>query len=246
MLRALIIEDEADKAKSLRLMLGQVCPGQVEVVGEAGSVDEAVAMIREIAPDLLFLDVEIRMGTGFDVLARLEQIDFAIIFTTAYSEFAVDAFRFDAVDYLVKPIRSSLLREAVQRAQARKQEGGGIAQALESVMARMDPRRIPLATEEGVKLVQLSDILRCEGDGNYTTYYLIDGSSVLTSRNLGKAEEKLAAEGFLKVHQSHLVNTRHVESFLRKDGGTILMSNGDEVPVSRRLKANVQQWLDGL
>lgn len=251
MLRTVIIEDEPDKREILKLMLEQVCPGQVLVVGEAESVPDAVALIGKEKPDLVFLDVEIRLGTGFQVLTQLSESDnsqnnFAIIFTTAYNNYAVDAFRFDALDYLVKPIRSSLLKEAVTRAADRKKPPADVAQVLESLLAKSEDRRIPIATDETVELVATSDIVRVQGEGSYSTFFLSTGKRLVTSRNLGRVEKSLEGKGFLKVHQSHLVNKQHVTRFMRRDGGSLIMSNDEEVPVSRRLKTTVQEWLDGM
>lgn len=246
MLRTLIIEDEPDKRESLKLMLAQVCPDEVDVVGEAEAVPEAVALIGRTRPDLVFLDVEIRLGTGFNVLSQLQAIDFAVIFTTAYSQYAADAFRYEAVDYLVKPVRSSLLREAVDRVRHRQAPQAALAQLMATMVPDSDAQRFAIATEEAIELVDVADIVRCEGQGSYTTYVLADGRSILASGNLGGVEARLKDRGFMKVHQSHLVNQQHVVRFLRKDGGALQMSDGDLVPVSRRLKPVVQAWMDQL
>lgn len=234
MLRLAIVDDEASARASLRAALSSVGMA-VEVVGEAHSVATAVHMLAEALPEVVLLDIWLGDGTGFDVLDRLRGQRLQVVFVTAFDNYAVRAFQAGAIHYLLKPVVRADLRTALERARA---EGPPGADALQTTR-RLLLDRISVRTTEGVHVFDPLEIVRCEGDGNYTRFHLTDGRHVLVSRTLKEFEAQLAPRGFLRVHRSHLVNPLCVRMFMSRDGGILLLSNGDEVPVSQRSKQDV-------
>ena len=239
-MRALIIEDMPQAVAVLEADLATYCP-EVEVTGVAHSVVSAAKLLRQQKPDLIFLDILLGDGTGFDLLEIFPGLDARIIFVTASDEFALRAFRYAAVDYLLKPIEPEQLQDAVRRAQ--KQIGGTreSLSVLQEAIARPDvlPSRISLHTQERILVVEVDQIVRCEADDNNTRFLLASGEKVFVTRTLKHYEQLLEGHGFMRVHQSHLVNFRYVRGLEKKEGGYLLLKNGDMVPVSIRKKADV-------
>jgi len=239
-MRALIIEDMPQAVAVLEADLATYCP-EVEVTGIAHSVVSAAKLLRQQKPDLIFLDILLGDGTGFDLLEIFPGLDARIIFVTASDEFALRAFRYAAVDYLLKPIEPEQLQDAVRRAQ--KQLGGTreSLSVLQEAIARPDvlPSRISLHTQERILVVEVDQIVRCEADDNNTRFLLASGEKVFVTRTLKHFEQLLEGHGFVRVHQSHLVNFRYVRGLEKKEGGYLLLKNGDMVPVSIRKKAEV-------
>lgn len=239
-MRALIIEDMPQAVAVLEADLATYCP-EVEVTGVAHSVVSAAKLLRQQKPDLIFLDILLGDGTGFDLLEIFPGLDARIIFVTASDEFALRAFRYAAVDYLLKPIEPEQLQDAVRRAQ--KQIGGTreSLSVLQEAIARPDvlPSRISLHTQERILVVEVDQIVRCEADDNNTRFLLASGEKVFVTRTLKHYEQLLEGHGFMRVHQSHLVNFRYVRGLEKKEGGYLLLKNGDTVPVSIRKKAEV-------
>ena len=240
MLRAIIIEDEKHNQETLHNLLAEFCP-QVEVTGIGGTVDEGVSLVRNLRPDLLFLDIELHSGTGFDLLARLDGGDFEVIFTTAYEQYAIKAIKFSSLDYLLKPIDPEELQVAVQKAHKRKNEHNKAAQ-FEVLLSHLNPgqqtsRRICLATAEGLEFVQTSDILYCEANGSYTDFHLKQGRKIIVSKNLKEYETLLAGKDFMRVHHRFLINLREVRRFVKSEGGYILMNNDAQIGISPKKRA---------
>ncbi|HOY08018.1 MAG TPA: LytTR family DNA-binding domain-containing protein [Saprospiraceae bacterium] len=239
-MRALIIEDMPQAVAVLEADLATYCP-EVEITGIAHSVVSAAKLLRQQKPDLIFLDILLGDGTGFDLLEIFPGLDARIIFVTASDEFALRAFRYAAVDYLLKPIEPEQLQDAVRRAQ--KQLGGTreSLSVLQEAIARPDvlPSRISLHTQERILVVEVDQIVRCEADDNNTRFLLASGEKVFVTRTLKHFEQLLEGHGFVRVHQSHLVNFRYVRGLEKKEGGYLLLKNGDMVPVSIRKKAEV-------
>lgn len=243
-MRALIIEDMPQAVAVLEADLATYCP-EVEVTGVANSVVSAAKLLRQQKPDLIFLDILLGDGTGFDLLEIFPGLDVRIIFVTASDEFALRAFRYAAVDYLLKPIEPEQLQDAVRRAQRQLTGARESLSVLQEAIARPDalPTRISLHTQERILVVEVDQIVRCEADDNNTRFVLASGEKVFVTRTLKHFEQLLEGQGFLRVHQSHLVNFRYVRGLEKKEGGYLLLKNGEMVPVSVRKKAEVMGML---
>lgn len=248
MLRTLIIDDEPHVRETLHSLLQKFCP-QVKVVGEAGSVASGVREIKEKLPDLVLLDIKMDDGTGFDLLNRFEHIGFKIIFVTAWEKYAIQAFGFSAVDYLLKPVNPEKLAEAVKRADQQVQGTFNIQlNTLKENLASPDNpnHKIILKTSDNVYLVNVQDIIHCASDSNYTLFALTDGEKVMVSRLLKDYDEMLSRSGFFRVHRSHLINLNHIKRFEKQDGGSVVMSNGDKIPASSRGRERLMELFDEL
>jgi len=233
----MIVDDEPDARNFIRNILQQSCP-ELATGLEAGSVAEAISLIKAGQIDLVLLDVEMEDGTGFDLLDEIVEVNFNVVFTTAHDDFAIRAFRYNAIDYLLKPIDPDELVAAVYKAQQntnytilQQQIGNLISTASEK---RFD--RMALNTSTGSVFVQTMDIARIESYGNYTFVFLSNGQRHLVSRNLKEFEEMLLPPHFFRLHQSHLVNTSFVKKFLKEDGGYAVMHDSAKIPVARRRK----------
>lgn len=236
-----IIDDEFQSRNFLHRMLQQYFP-ELEVVGEASSVIEGLQGINEYKPDIVFLDIQLQDGTGFDLLSRLPEIDFAIVFVTAYDQYAIKAFRFNAIDYLLKPIVSEELIEAVnkvkQRIASSKTDSKKLVDQL--YLDIQNPKKvhdkIAISTLEGYIIVPINEIIYCHANSNYTRFYLTDKKSILSSYTLKQYDEMLTSQSFFRAHRSYLINLVHVKFYKKGEGGEIVMSNGDEIELSRTHK----------
>ncbi|HMQ60836.1 MAG TPA: LytTR family DNA-binding domain-containing protein [Flavilitoribacter sp.] len=244
---ALIVEDMPQAAQVLQKDLETHCP-EVEVIGTAHSIVAAAKLLNQTDPDLIFLDILLGDGTGFDLLEILPNLRARIIFVTASDEFAIRAFRYAAVDYLLKPIEPAQLAEAVRRAKIQLPGADESIHLLKETIRRPEalPNRISLASQERILVVEIEEIIRCEADGNNTRFVLSSGEKVFVTKTLKQYEQLLEQHGFLRVHQSHLVNTRYIHEFVKRDGGYIRMKNGDIAPVSVRKKAEIMTFFEGL
>ncbi len=234
MLRVLIIDDESPVRATLRGLLDKTCP-QVKIVGEATSVASGIRAIREKSPDLVLLDIKMDDGTGFDLLKRFENINFKIIFVTAYEEYAIKAFEFSAIDYILKPVNPEKLVEAVKRADCLRQKEfntqlGALRENLENLGKQN--KKIILKNQESIFLLNIDEVIHCESDGSYTIFETANQQRILVSKVLKDYDHLLSDSGFLRVHRSHLINLKHIKRFDRQDGGYIIMSNGAQISVS--------------
>ena len=244
-MKAFIVDDEPGNCENLENLLATYCP-EVEVVKSLNNLEEAVEEILKGEIHLLFLDIELTEGTGFDLLARLPRRDFEVIFVTAYDKYALRAIRFNALDYLLKPVDIPALVAAVKKAGERlaaREENLRMENLLKNMVAA--EKRIALPLADRIEFVEVQRILHCRGEGNYTHISLDDGTTLLVSRPLKEYEELLSDYGFLRVHQSHLVNLREVGAYVKSDGGYIRMKDGTTVPVSRQRREMVMQVLKG-
>lgn len=241
---ALIIEDMPQAVAVLEADLATYCP-EVQITGIAHSVVSGAKLLRQQKPDLLFLDILLGDGTGFDLLEIFPGLEARIIFVTASDEFALRAFRYAAVDYLLKPIEPEQLQDAVRRAQKQLTGTRESLSVLQEAIARPDvlPTRISLHTQERILVVEVDQIVRCEADDNNTRFVLASGEKVFVTRTLKHFEQLLEGQGFVRVHQSHLVNFRYVRGLEKKEGGYLLLKNGEMVPVSVRKKAEVMAMM---
>ncbi len=246
-LKAIIIDDESRARSALKQEIALNCPN-VTVIGEADSVASSVDLLRTAEPDIVFLDIQLSDGLGFTILEQTDHSSFAIIFTTAYSEYALKAFKTSAVDYLLKPIDSSDLINAVESVIKLRLEKSVPAPepSLKQDLNVTQQRKVILHTTEGLHVIPISDIIRCNSYGNYSFVFLKDGSKILLARILKDIEESLQQYGFERVHHSHLINLNHVRAFRNKEGGVVVMSDHSEVPVSMRKKSSFLDQLEKL
>ncbi len=236
MKRIALVDDEADARQLLRSMISSLCP-DVEVCGEAGSVESAYVLIRQTQPHVVLLDISLEDENGFDLLDKFPHPTFQVIFTTAHDEFALKAFRYHALDYLLKPINPVELAQAIDRV---KQEvipnfQAKISNLLESTRNKQ-LNKITLNSQEGMVFLRLDQIIRIESEGSYSTFYLLNQERHVVSRPMREFEELLPKDLFFKLHQSHLINLAFVKKILREEGGYALMEEGCKVPIARRRK----------
>lgn len=242
MIRSIIVDDELFAREGLVNLLAAHCP-DVEVVAKADSVDSATEAIRKHLPDLVFLDIGLTDGTGFDVLLRMERIDFHTIFVTVHEEKAVMAFRFSATDYLVKPVNIKDLKDAVEKVRQdmkRETETANIKALLDIISAdknRHDIVNIP--GTDGFRILHLDEILTCEADGFCTIFHLKGSSRVISSKNLKYYEEMLAPRGFMRVHHSFMVNVKHVTGY--SSDGVISLIEGQRADLGNSYKKAFQE-----
>lgn len=245
MINVLILEDEVIYADLINSLLEENFPDFIRK-GIAGSVDDGIKLIRETNPDILICDIELSDGTSFDLLRRLENIPFQIIFITAHNEFAVEAFRFCAVDYLLKPVQESEFRIAVNKAIERlnQKELQHIRLMLENLDKSNDTKRLVLRAAEQIHIVNINEIVRCKADNAYTTFFLTNNESILVSKGLKDYEELLCNNGFFKVHQSHIVNLQYLRK-IDKVSDEVVLSDRTRIPLSSRRKQPLLQILNG-
>lgn len=241
-MRVLVIDDEP-KARQSIITLAQSLFDDMEWVGEAGGVESGVRMIRETNPELLFLDVQMQDGTGFDLLSRIDRTKQHVIFVTAYNHFALQALKFSAVDYLVKPVETQELQQALKKVREQKSLNE-VRQKLDMLLQnryRID--KIALPSVYGIEFVSINDIIHCEADDNYTFFYLQNGEKILVSKTLKYFEDLFTAKNFFRIHKASLVNLLYLKKFIKGDGGTVVLDDGTELPVSRRRKEGLMEVL---
>ncbi len=246
LITAIIVEDEKRNAEVLSNLLTEYCDN-VEVLAMAQDVPSAAKLIKEHNPDVIFLDIELPGASGFSLLDYFDTIDFEIVFTTAYNQYAQKAFEISALDYLLKPVGIKALQNAIKKVREQK----GIKDMkeryevlkLNTQMNRIS--RISLPTMEGLLFLRLDEVIRCEGDNNYTTFFLQDKTKVVVSKTLGDYESLLAMEGFYRAHRSHLVNLAHVRKFIRGRAARLVMDDNSEVEVSTRKRDDLLIKLAG-
>ncbi|MFN0037108.1 MAG: LytR/AlgR family response regulator transcription factor [Saprospiraceae bacterium] len=231
--KALIVDDEPAARRLLKNLLHQQCP-QVNVCGEAASVAEAVSQISHTRPDLIFMDIDLKPGTGFDVLQEAQGFTGKVIFTTGHDEFAVKAFKVNALDYLVKPIDPEELAAAVQKMGTSQRSVRMALDALMDALPPQKPEKILIPDREGVTVVLLRDIVRLKGDGNFTEMHRMGKKCITSSRPLKHFEELLPQSDFFRTHQSHIVNLHFVEKVLTGDEQGVKMQDGTKVELARR------------
>jgi two-component system, LytTR family, response regulator len=235
MLNVIIIDDEPDAVKFIQGIITEYCPNLI-VSGTANSARDGISLINQVHPDLVFLDVQMPHGTGFDLLSGFPQKSFDVIFITAYNHYAVQAIKFSAVDYILKPVNISELIEAVnkveQKRSSREYRNLDYANLLENLRTPR-PGKLAIPTNDGLEYLNTSEIIRVEADRSYSWFYLTDKRKYLVSRNLKEYQELLQDLDFFRPHNSHLINMNFVKKFIRHEGGYIEMSDGSTVPISR-------------
>ena len=264
-MKAAIIEDELHSREFLKSIVSELFP-DIQIVGSAESVSAGIALIEQTQPDLVFLDIEMQSGTGFDLLQQVNRRDFDVIFTTAYDHYAIQAIKFSAVDYLLKPIDLEELQVAVDKVRERRSLSrqtqpnalhaeltqppvASPNRALEMLLANLQnpaqPQTITLATSDGLEFVPLATIIRLEAAGAYTTFHLKDGKKIVVSKNLKEYENLLPPRQFFRVHNSHLINLHEVRRMIKTDGGYAVMSDGVSVMISPKKRDEFLQLMTG-
>ncbi|MEP7377690.1 MAG: LytTR family DNA-binding domain-containing protein [Chitinophagaceae bacterium] len=238
MITATIVDDEPDCCESLVMLLERYCP-EVKVLDICYSAETAIQSIKEHEPQIFFLDIEMPFMNGFEMVERLGNINFELIFTTSYNQYAIKAIRFSALDYLLKPVDRDELQKAVQKAAQRNQHP--IPQQLEMLLQKLKNPTIPInkiaiPTMEGFQLLAAESIISCESEGNYTHLFLKDKRRIIASRNLKETEELLEDYPFIRIHHSYLVNINEVDKYIKGEGGYLIMSDGSIINVSRSRK----------
>jgi len=239
-MRAILVDDEPDGIRTLKKLLELNCP-EVEIVATCSSAADAISKLEEAKPELVFLDVRMPGGSGIDMLAELSEIDFEVIFVTAHDEYMLQALQFSAVDYLMKPVDEDRLKEAVQRVEERlkgkrnSRQGETLLHNINKVGYPLE-MRLCLPTQKGFTIVKLEEIIYCEAQRSYTIFRLVNNKSIIISKPLFDYDKLLADTIFLRVHKSFLINLMHIKEYMRGEGGTVVMSDGMEVEISRRKK----------
>ena len=249
-LKAFIVDDEVQSRNVLANLLKQYFP-DIIIAGEAGNVEEALQGILSLQPRMVFLDIQMRGETGFDLLRRLPKIDFDLIFTTAHDQYAIKAFRFNAVDYLLKPIIADEFMVAVTKVKERNSKAAlSTREQMEKLYSDLhNPGKvhdkISIPTAEGFIIIPVRDILYCRASSNYTEFFLDGKKSILSGYTLKQYDEMLSGHSFFRAHRSYLINLTHVKMFRKGEGGIIVMSNGDEVELSRNHRESFLQFFKG-
>jgi two-component system LytT family response regulator len=249
MLSLVIIDDMQNGREVIASVIKKHCK-QIQVVAEADSVKTGIEVIKKHKPDIVLLDIQMHDGTGFDLLNKLKPVDFKVIFISAYEEHALKAFKFSAVDYVLKPIDSNELIAAVQKAEAATQQAGNVSNfdVVENnyTSESKDSKKIVLKTIDSIYVISIKDIVHCEAEENYTRFFLNDGRKILISKPLKEYDELLTEFGFFRVHQSHLINLDCFEHFKKANGGFAVLKDGSTLPVSSRKKDLFLQAIEKL
>jgi len=248
-MRAILIDDEQSARNSLKAELRDYCP-EIVIVGEADGVQKGIAAIRELKPELVFLDVEMGDGTGFDLLEQLAPVSFHVIFTTAHDTHAVKAFKYSAVDYLLKPVDADELMAAVKKlgklADQQLLQASLKALLENTKQSNRELRKIVINSNEGHYVLNIGEIIRFEAERNYTKVILESEKPLLVAKTLKHFEDLLQGQKFERIHQSHLISIQHIRKYIPRDGGYVVLSNGDNVPVAQRKKTELLALLESL
>lgn len=246
MLSALIIDDEEKVREALMHMLSVYCPN-IKVIGQTNGVESGYTLIQALQPDVIFLDVRMPDGTGFDLLKKFPKINFHFIIITAYEEYAIQAFKVSALDYLLKPVDPTDLINAVNKlTKVINNEETNLK--FDTLLSNIDNskneiKKIVLKTQDNVFVVDIDDIIRCESQNNYTLFYLTNKSTILVSKTLKEFEEMLSPLSFIRSHQTHLVNPRSIVKFIKHPNLILVMADGATIPVSVRKKNEIERFI---
>ena len=248
-MKVLIIDNEAPIRAGLRLQLETYCP-KMDALQEATGIASGLLAIDNFQPDIVFLDVEMDDGTGFDLLKKSGSYNFQLIFITAHNKYAVDAFRFSAIDFLLKPIDTDDLLISLEKAISNlknknlKEQIQVLNESMNAIS--MEHKKIVLKDKDSIYFIKVNDIIRCHAEGPYTEFFTSTGQKITISKTLKEYEEMLEPFGFIRAHHSHLINIRKIIRFDKTDGCNLIMENNDEVPVSQRKKEHLLEIIAGL
>lgn len=234
-MRIVIIDDEVSARNNLARLLENNFP-EHEIIGQADGVKKGKSLIDQLEPELIFLDVQMQDGTGFDLLKLVDISKFHLIFVSAYDHFAITAIKFSAVDYLLKPVEIEDLRIAFDKIK-QTNYNKDLKQKLDILLSNINRiDKIALPSLSGIEFVKIEDIIRCESDNNYTNFFLKNGNKIIVSKTLKEFEEMLETKGFFRTHKSHIINLNYMKKYVKGEGGYVIMEDGSEVLVSRRRK----------
>lgn len=250
MITAILIDDDENLRNGMKKLLSRYVP-DIIVIGEADSVKTGVEVIETLQPQVVFLDIQMVDGTGFDVLEKVAQRNGKstahIVFITAHEQYAIKAFRFSALDFLLKPVDPEELEKVIDKIKNVLDKNDNYAHIdllLENIRKKVDNfKRIALSTSDGIHLFEISDIIRCESVDNYTKFHIKNSKPVLISKTLKEYEDLLTEHGFERIHQSHLINLSYLKSYIKKDGGYIVMADDSNLPIAQRKKDRLQELL---
>ena len=247
MIKAVIIDDEESAREALSGLLKNYC-SEVDLQGMAKSIEDGRELILKCKPELVFLDIRMPRGSGFNLLEKLPEINFEVIFTTAYDQYALKAIKFSALDYLLKPIDVTELKAAVKKVGERKDQFV-LNEKLEIFMENITTKnkqltKIVVPMTDGFRVVEVKNIIRCQSDRNYTNLFLADGTRILSSRTLKEFEELLSEYSFFRIHQSHLINLNNVNHYTKGREGQVELSDGSKVDIARSKKAEFMAKFD--
>ncbi|HEX8562656.1 MAG TPA: LytTR family DNA-binding domain-containing protein [Flavobacterium sp.] len=253
MITAVLIDDDKHLRTGLKALLDRYT-NDIAIIGEAESVKTGIAAIEKLRPQVIFLDIHLNDGTGFDILEQLAErhgkISANIIFITAHEQYAVKAFKFSALDFILKPVDPEELQHTIARikeAFGKSNSFEHIDLLLENIRKKVDNyKRIALSTSDGIHLFEVADIIRCEAKVNYTQFYIKNHKPVLISRTLKEYEELLTEHGFERIHQSHLINLSYLKSYIKTDGGYVIMADNTSIPIAQSKKDKLQELIKAL
>ncbi len=248
MIKIVIIEDEINLRETNRLLLENNFP-HIKIVGEAGSVNESIRIIKQEQPDIVLLDIELKDGNSFQILQACSPLTFCPIFITAYNHYAIKAIKFSAIDYLLKPVNEFEFCNAINEAikHINQEEISLQNTVLEEQLApQTKNKRIILKTADAIYLTPIKDIIFCKSDNSYTTFYIHNKKEIIVSKSIKEFAEILEEHHFLRPHQSYLVNTHYIDRIDKSFGGSIVLNNGAEIPISKRMKASILDAIDEL
>lgn len=239
MLKAVIVDDEEKSRENLKILIEEFCTN-VQVLALAKSVDEGIEAIENYRPDILFLDIQMQKETGFDLLNRIRKIDFEIVFTTAHAEYAIDAIKFAAIDYLLKPIDINDLKQSIRRVE-KKLTNNNLKEQFETLLHNFradtsDSYKLAIPSSDGLVFINIKDVIYCEALSNYTKIHMKDGKFHMVSKTLKEYEGLLSNYHFFRVHHAYLINTKEIKKYVRGDGGYVIMNNDVSIDVSKRKK----------
>ncbi len=246
-IKSVIIDDEQNNIDNLSILLQQHCP-QVGIAATAMNANDGENAILKHQPDLVFLDIQMPEKNGFELLKNLPNYPFEIIFVTAFDQYGIQAVKFAAIDYLLKPINIDELKTAVQKAvvkSSQKKQNLQLENLIELLQQKQNKQfhRIALQSTKETRFIEPEHIIRCESYNNYTTFYLNNQEKIIVSKPIYEYESLLQDYGFIRCHQSHLINKKYIKSLLKNDGGFLLLEDGNQIPISRQKKEQVKDWL---
>jgi two-component system LytT family response regulator len=249
MITALLIDDDDNLRAGMKSLLSRYAP-EIAIMGEADSVKTGTELLLKTDPQVVFLDIHLGDGSGFDLLEEVNKrgkLNSQIVFITAHEQYAIKAFRFSALDFLLKPVDPDELEKVISKIKnvlVKSESVAHIDLLLENIRKKVDNfKRIALSTADGIHLFEISDIIRCESEDNYTKFYIKNNKPVLISKTLKEYEDLLTEHGFERIHQSHLINLAYLKSYIKKDGGYVVMADNSNLPISQRKKERLQELI---
>jgi two-component system LytT family response regulator len=246
MITAVLIDDDKHLRTGLKALLERYT-NEIQIIGEAESVKTGVELLKSLNQQVIFLDIHLNDGTGFDILEKLGKTTAHIVFITAHEQYAVKAFKFSALDFILKPVDPEELQSTIVKIKevvGKSSSFDHIDLLLENIRKKVDNfKRIALSTSDGIHLFEVSDIIRCEAKVNYTEFFIKNHKPLLISRTLKEYEELLTEHGFERIHQSHLINLSYLKSYIKSDGGYVIMADNTNIPIAQSKKERLQELI---